>query len=230
VDQIWNGTTLSKDLRPKRSKSCEGNKSPSFVRGVSIGAAAFGLLVATTVPLRSEPAPGLWGVWHGKTDDAEIYLCVQADPGISPDDNFAAIYTTADDQIELLDRDKDVQTIWSARKDDKVTATLSIFSGGSIKLDRNSADLWSGIELASRPSRRRMAETPPVSTARSVSARICSLYFAEKLRRFGTAVNSAEATLGAATTRAAGAVVAGPSGAAGKGVGRRSGITIGSLS
>jgi hypothetical protein len=31
------------------------------------------------------------------------------------------------------------------------------------------------------------------------------LYFAEKLRRFGTAVNSAEATLAAATTRAAGA-------------------------
>ena len=37
-----------------------------------------------------------------------------------------------------------------------------------------------------------MAEMPPVSAARSVSARICSLYFAVKLRRFGNAVNSAE--------------------------------------
>ena len=60
-----------------------------------------------------------------------------------------------------------------------------------------------------------MAEIPPVSTARSVSARICSLYFAEKLRRFGKAVNSAEATTGATTTRAADAVEAETSGEAG---------------
>ena len=75
-----------------------------------------------------------------------------------------------------------------------------------------------------------MAEMPPVSAARSVSARIRSFYFAVKLRRFGAAVNSAEATLAAATTRAGEAVEAGPSGAAGKGVGRRSGITIRSFS
>jgi hypothetical protein len=75
-----------------------------------------------------------------------------------------------------------------------------------------------------------MAEMPPVSAARSVSARTRSLYFAVKLRRYGTAVNSAETTLGAATTRAAEAVLAGSSGAAGKGVGRRSGITIRSFS
>ena len=68
------------------------------------------------------------------------------------------------------------------------------------------------------------------STARSVSARIRSLYFAEKLRRFGKAVNSAETTLADATTPAAGTLEARPSGAAGKGVGkalgRRSGSTI----
>ena len=75
-----------------------------------------------------------------------------------------------------------------------------------------------------------MAEIPPVSPAPSVSARIGSLYFAEKLRRFGLAVNSAEATLAAATTRAAGIVEAGPSGVAGKGVGRGSGITFRSFS
>lgn len=75
-----------------------------------------------------------------------------------------------------------------------------------------------------------MAEMPPVSAARSVSARICSLYFAVKLRRFGKAVNSDEATMGAATTRPEDAVKAGLSPEAGKGVGRRSGITIRSFS
>ena len=65
-----------------------------------------------------------------------------------------------------------------------------------------------------------MAETPPVSTARSVSARICSLYFAVKLRRFGTAVNSDEAAKGATAIRTADAVEAETSGKAGKGVGR----------
>ena len=73
-----------------------------------------------------------------------------------------------------------------------------------------------------RPSRRRMAEIPPVSATRSVSARICSLYFAVKLRRFGPAVNSADATTDAAD--------AGPSGEEGKEPGRRSGITMGSFS
>jgi len=57
-----------------------------------------------------------------------------------------------------------------------------------------------------RPSRRRMAEMPPVSAARSVSSRMRSLYFAVKLRRFGVVVSSAVAALGAATTRAGGIV------------------------
>ena len=70
---------------------------------------------------------------------------------------------------------------------------------------------------------------PPVSAARSVSARICSLYFAVKLRRFGASVNSAEATTGAATTRAA-AADAGLSGEEGKTEASRSGITIRSFS
>ena len=75
-----------------------------------------------------------------------------------------------------------------------------------------------------------MAEMPPVSAARSVSARICSWYFAVKLRRFGTAVKSAEATIGAITTRAADAVEAETSGEEGKAGGRRSGMTNRSFS
>ena len=57
---------------------------------------------------------------------------------------------------------------------------------------------------------------------RSVSDKICSLYFAVKLRRFGTEVNSADATTDAAD--------AGPSGEEGKELDRRSGMTIGSFS
>jgi hypothetical protein len=49
-----------------------------------------------------------------------------------------------------------------------------------------------------------------------------------KLRRFGASVNSAATTTGAATTRAD--ADAGRSGEEGKGVGRRSGITIKSFS
>ena len=75
-----------------------------------------------------------------------------------------------------------------------------------------------------------MAEIPPESTARSVPDKICSLYFAVKLRRFGPAVNSAKATTGAATTRPTDAADTGPSGEDGKEEGRRSGIAIGSFS
>ena len=75
-----------------------------------------------------------------------------------------------------------------------------------------------------------MAEIPPVATARSVSDKICSLYYAVKLRRLAPAVNSADATTGAATTRPADAADAGPSGEEGKEEGRRSGMTMGSFS
>jgi hypothetical protein len=50
------------------------------------------------------------------------------------------------------------------------------------------------------PSRRRMAEMPPVSAARSGSSKMRSLSFAVKLRRFGVVVNSAPGALGAVTT------------------------------
>jgi hypothetical protein len=57
-----------------------------------------------------------------------------------------------------------------------------------------------------KPSRRRIAEMPPVSAARSVSSRIRSLYFAVKLRRFGTSLSSAVGAEGAVTPRAWGSV------------------------
>ena len=75
-----------------------------------------------------------------------------------------------------------------------------------------------------------MAEIPPVFTARSVCDKICSLYFAVKLRRFGPAVNSAEATIGPATMGPEDDGVEGSEGEEVKEVGRRSGITVGSIS
>ena len=110
-----------------------------------------GLMVATTCGSLSETAPGLWGVWLGKTNNAEIYLCIQADPAISPFDDFAAIYTIADDLIELLDRNAEGRQIWTTRNDNNLAVTLSILGGGSIMLDRTSADRWSGIKLAPLP-------------------------------------------------------------------------------
>lgn len=51
-----------------------------------------------------------------------------------------------------------------------------------------------------RPSRRRIAAIPPVSAARSVSARIRSFSAAVKVRRFGRDENSGGTATGAATT------------------------------
>ncbi len=45
-----------------------------------------------------------------------------------------------------------------------------------------------------------MAAIPPVSAARSVSAKMRSFIAAEKIRRFGRSDNSGEATAGAGTT------------------------------
>lgn len=107
--------------------------------------AAFSL---STQPLRSEPVQALWGVWKGSTGDAEVLLCVQADPDRSRYDDFAAIYTTADYQIELLDRIEETGKTWSARREETVTASLSMLADGSVQLDRSQGDAWSGVPLA----------------------------------------------------------------------------------
>lgn len=60
----------------------------------TVKAAAFVIALVTTHPLLAEIIPGLWGVWHGRYTDHDIYLCIQSDPEIGPDDDFAAIYST----------------------------------------------------------------------------------------------------------------------------------------
>ncbi len=143
---------MIKDYLPSKwSMTCKNETLRAILRSVGIGVAAFGLLVVTMISMRSEEVTGLWGVWYGKTIGAEVYLCIQADPAIAPTDEFAAIYTTADFQIELLDHDKKVRTKWYSRADKNVTVTLSALKEGSIKLYRNVTNDWSGIELTPIP-------------------------------------------------------------------------------
>lgn len=116
-------------------------------------------------PLRSEPVQSLWGVWKGTTGDAEVLLCVQADLDRSRYDDFAAIYTTADYQIELLDRSDETGLTWGARRDETVTASLSVLADGSVQLDRFPGDAWSGVPLAPIPFSSGEDQTRPCESA-----------------------------------------------------------------
>lgn len=116
-------------------------------------------------PVRSEPLQPLWGVWKGTAGDVDVFLCVQADPDRSPYDTFAALYTTVDYQIELLDRSDETEKTWSARGDEMLTASLSVLADGSVRLERNSVDAWSGIPLAPIPFSSGGEQTRPCESA-----------------------------------------------------------------
>jgi hypothetical protein len=105
------------------------------------------------VVLTSWPAPGhaqevdaVWGVWGGRVSDVEIRFCAQSDPGQRINDDFAAIYTTQDYEIELLDRES--STTWSPRLAREDIVSLAVLEDGSVHLERSPADLWSGVPLA----------------------------------------------------------------------------------
>ena len=49
-------------------------------------------------------AQDMWSVWAGRVGNVEIRMCAQSDPDRPFDGDFAAIYTTQDYQIVLLDR------------------------------------------------------------------------------------------------------------------------------
>lgn len=102
-------------------------------------------------PLWGEPLQPLWGVWKGTTADGDVLLCVQADPARSSYDDFAAIYTTVDYEVELLDQSDATRKTWSTRRDEASTASLSLLDDGSIRLDRAPEDPWSGVTLAPVP-------------------------------------------------------------------------------
>ena len=137
------------------------NATPSLRRAAGLGPMSWmrllilgGTIAALSLgaqPLRSEPLQPLWGVWKGTAGDGDVFLCVQADPDRSPYDTFAALYTTVDYQIELLDRSDETEKTWGARGDEMLTASLAVLADGSVRLERNSGDAWSGIPLAPIP-------------------------------------------------------------------------------
>lgn len=131
-----------------------------LIRGGAIAA-----LPLSAEPLWSQPLQPLWGVWKGAIGDAEVLLCVQADPDRSRYDDFAAIYTTANYQIELLDRIDETGQTWGARRDETVTASLSMLADGSVRLERNPGDTWSGVPLAPIPFSSGEDQTCPCESA-----------------------------------------------------------------
>lgn len=107
--------------------------------------------VVVAEPAWADTTTNLWGVWKGVTGDADVLLCIQADPDRSRYDAFAAIYTTADYRIELLDRRDETGKTWTARRDETLTASLFVQADGSVLLERGQGDAWSGVPLAPIP-------------------------------------------------------------------------------
>jgi hypothetical protein len=135
--------------------------------------AAIAALMFGVQPLRAETLPPLWGVWKGTTGHAVVLLCVQADPVQARYDDFAAIYTTADYQIELLDRNDETGKTWSDRGDETLTTSLSVLADGLVRLERAQGDAWSGVPLAPIPvfpgeDRTRPCESPAFNLPRAV--------------------------------------------------------------
>lgn len=122
----------------------------SWMRPLILGV-TLAIVSAVGQPLKAEPLPPLWGVWKGVSADGDILLCIQADPERSRYDDFAAIYTTADYRVELLDRSDVAEMSWAARMNEDLKASLSILDDGSIRLDRASEDPWSGVTLVPIP-------------------------------------------------------------------------------
>lgn len=111
-----------------------------------------GAALLTMVALTSSPGPvqaqeldSVWGVWGGRIGDIEIRMCAQSDPARRFNDDFAAIYTTQDYQIELLDRG--AGDIWQPRLSPENTVSVTHLADGSLTLERSTTDLWSGVTL-----------------------------------------------------------------------------------
>jgi hypothetical protein len=136
----------------------------SSMRRLIFGAAIVTLSFGVQ-PLRAEPLQPQWGVWKGTTADGDVLLCVQADPVRSPYHDFAAIYTTSDYRVELLDQSDATGKTWGARMDKDLTASLSLLDDGSIRLDRAPEDPWSGVTLAPIPFSSGEEQTRPCESS-----------------------------------------------------------------
>ena len=87
----------------------------------------------------------LWGVWSGRMDDIEIRFCAQSDPRRGFNGDFAAIYTTRDYDIQLLDRESGATL--SPRFERTEIVRIDMLEDGSVRLEGSASDLWSGVAL-----------------------------------------------------------------------------------
>jgi hypothetical protein len=93
---------------------------------------------------QAQDMEAVWGVWAGRVGNVEIRMCAQSDPDRPFDGDFAAIYTTQDYQIVLLDRV--TSTTWSPRLAEPLSTTG--LDDGTLRLEMAPAYLWSGVTLA----------------------------------------------------------------------------------
>lgn len=124
------------------------NDSRRLLLGLILAGALIGAAFGGPIAARAEAAEGLWGVWQGYNGNEAIYLCIDSDPTRSPYDNFAAIYSTKDYKIELLDRSEDEPAKWLPKQNPQAIATLKTLEDGSVQLDRGQSDVWSGVVLS----------------------------------------------------------------------------------
>ena len=110
-------------------------------------------------PAQAQERDAVWGVWGGRVGDVEIRMCVQSDPGRPLNGDFAAVYTTQDYQIELLDRG--AGTTWEPRLRPENTVHLTTLADRSLRLERSPSDLWSGVMLVPLEA---AADTEPCMT------------------------------------------------------------------
>lgn len=116
-----------------------------FTYSRPVGATLLIMMVLPSLPALGH-AQEMDAVWGGRVRDVEIQFCAQSDPGQLFNDDFAAIYTTQDYEIELLDRES--STTWSPRLAREEIVSLAPVEDGAVSLERSPADLWSGAPLA----------------------------------------------------------------------------------
>lgn len=124
------------------------NDSRPPLRGLIMAGSLLGAAFGGPIAARADAAKDLWGVWQGHNGNEAIYLCIESDPSHSPDDNFAAIYSTKDYEIELLNRSEDEPAKWVPKQNPEAIATLTTLDDGSVRLYRGQSDIWSGVVLS----------------------------------------------------------------------------------
>ena len=110
---------------------------------------------------QAQDMSSLWGVWSGRLGDVEIRFCAQSDPGRPLRGDFAAIYTTLNYDIKLLDRQSNATLSHRLARTEIVR--IDVLEDGSVRLEGSASDPWSGVALS--PLTVEADRTPCVSDA-----------------------------------------------------------------